>query len=161
MRRIGVTGHRAFDDVARVAGEVDAVLVGLRDGGDVEIWSSLAEGADRLVAERAMQHGAALTAVLPLPADDHRTDFAGPSSVAEFERLLGAAADVRVVRPSEGTREAAYEAAGLAMLAGIDVLVAVWDGAPSRGRGGTAEIVAEARRRGIEVVVVPVTRANV
>jgi hypothetical protein len=32
------------------------------------------------------------------------------------------------------------------------VLIALWDGQPSRGKGGTAEIVAYARQRGIPVV---------
>jgi hypothetical protein len=40
------------------------------------------------------------------------------------------------------------------------VLLALWDGEPSRGRGGTAQMVDEARRLGREVVVIPVNRSS-
>jgi hypothetical protein len=59
---------------------------------------------------------------------------------------------------ASGERVAAYERAGMAMLDAVDMLIAVWDGKPSRGRGGTSEIVAAARSRGLDVIVVPVTR---
>lgn len=164
MVRIGVTGHRVFDDVDDVERRVDRVLdevCGRHGGSDIEVWSSLAEGADRLVAELLVRRGAELVVVLPVPAGDYRTDFADPLSVAEFDRLVASAQEVHLARPADATREAAYEAAGHVLLDHVAVLVALWDGAASRGRGGTAEVVAEARRRGIEVVVVPVTRANV
>ena len=105
---------------------------------------------------------ARLTVVLPLPAEDYRSDFAEPASAAEFDRLLARASDTRVTGPDEsGTRESAYARAGRAVVAALDVLVAVWDGAPARGPGGTAEIVAAARAAGREVVVIPVTRPAV
>lgn len=174
--RVGVTGHRTFDDVDRVTGEIDRLLrtllerVDRTDGDgsevrsgetpDVEVWSSLAEGADRLVVRRldAMTPGR-LVAVLPLDADDYRTDFADAASVAEFDALLAAAVEVHVTGPdATGERTSAYDRAGRAVADAVDVLVAVWDGRPARGHGGTAEIVGHARRSGREVVVVPVTR---
>ena len=161
---MGVTGHRAFDDDEQVARRVDEAIASiLRDHPEpaTEVWSALAEGADRLVAERLLERGAKLVALLPLDPDEYRRDFTDPASAAAFDRLLADAGEVRVARPAGPSRDAAYEAAGLEMLDAVDLLVAVWDGAPSRGRGGTAEIVAEAHRRGREVVVVPVTRDNV
>jgi hypothetical protein len=53
-----------------------------------------------------------------------------------------------VLSPAE-TREAAYEAVGRFILDRCDVLLAVWDGKAARGRGGTGEIVALARARGL------------
>lgn len=164
-----MTGHRSFDDPERVCARVDAALdrLGLDRGGmastvrDVTVWSSLAEGADRLVAERTIARGASLVVVLPLEPADYRLDFSTAQSQAEFDRLLALADSVHVAEPGEAGREAAYEAAGLAVLDAVQVLVALWDGEPGRGRGGTTEIVSEARRRGIDVVVVPVTRDNV
>lgn len=158
--RIGVTGHRDIADDAMEA-RVDAVLDELVADADViEVWSSLAEGADRLVARRVLARpGARLVVVLPLDADDYRADFAEPASRAQFDEMLRRAERVDVAGSDEsGTRTSAYERAGHAVLGGCDVLVALWDGEPSRGRGGTAEIVAEARRRGRRVVVVPVER---
>jgi len=159
--RIGVTGHRTFDDPDGVAAQVDAAIGAIVErSGDVglEVWSSLAEGADRLVARLLIDRGAEIVAVLPLEPDDYRADFATPESQAEFDRLLARAREVRLAGVGAASREAAYEAAGLAVVGAVDVLLALWDGAESRGRGGTAEIVAAARRRGREVVVVPVTR---
>jgi hypothetical protein len=36
----------------------------------------------------------------------------------------------------------------------VDALVAVWDGRPARDYGGTADVVAAARERGLPVTVV-------
>ena len=162
--RVGATGHRAFDDVDRVSAELAAVLDRVcadRDPAGLEVWSPLAEGADRLVASGLIERGATLIAVLPLPPDEYRLDFETAESQAEFDHLLGLAQTIRVVEPVESSRDAAYETAGLAVLDAVDVLVAIWDGEQARGRGGTADIVDEARRRGREVIVVPVTRDNV
>jgi len=43
------------------------------------------------------------------------------------------------------TRNEAYEKAGFYIAEHSDVMIAVWDGQASQGRGGTAEIVAKAR----------------
>jgi hypothetical protein len=67
---------------------------------------------------------------------------------------------VEVVDP-QPTREAAYEQAGRRVVEASDVLLALWDGAPSRGQGGTAEIVEHARERGVRVEVVRVRRPEV
>jgi hypothetical protein len=40
------------------------------------------------------------------------------------------------------------------MLARANRLFAVWDGQPARGYGGTADVVAEACRRGVPVTVI-------
>ena len=53
----------------------------------------------------------------------------------------------------------------MATVDGSDVLIAVWDGEPARGRGGTAEVVAYARSLGKPVVLIDsntleVTREN-
>ena len=44
--------------------------------------------------------------------------------------------------------------ASRAMLARADHLFAVWDGKPARGYGGTADVVAEARQRGVPVTAI-------
>ncbi|NUP64306.1 MAG: hypothetical protein HOW71_19265 [Nonomuraea sp.] len=40
------------------------------------------------------------------------------------------------------------------MLDDAEVLFAIWDGQPARGYGGTADVVAEARRREVPVRVI-------
>ena len=48
----------------------------------------------------------------------------------------------------------AYLAASEHVLATVDRMVAVWDGQPSDGRGGTGDIVATARERGLPITVI-------
>lgn len=171
--RVGVTGHRALADPAGLADAVDAELdrlVAARaeatarpgDGAPiVELRTSLAEGADRLVAVRVLARGGRIVVLLPLVADDYRHDFATEASQRAFDRLSAMADEVRVVDVAAGsTRDAAYEAVGHAVVADSDVLLALWDGQPSQGRGGTAEIIEHARRSGVEVVVIPTERAT-
>lgn len=164
MIRVGVTGHRFVDDEAGVRGRAIEVLESVRaerSAHAVEIWSALAEGADRIVADLVPAHAERLVAVLPLEAADYRDDFADPASLAHFDRLLAAAHRVEVAGPDEsGTRESAYERAGLGIVEGCDVLLALWDGEPTRGQGGTADVVDVARRRGREVIVVPTRRTT-
>jgi len=56
------------------------------------VFTSLAEGADRLVAKVARsEFSAQMLAVLPMPADDYAGDFATAESRAEFFEMLNAA----------------------------------------------------------------------
>lgn len=162
--RIGVTGHRTLADVDQVRTRVVTAVSDARDvaGADiVEIWSSLAEGADRIVADLVPARADRLIVVLPLDPDDYRSDFTSDASCIEFDRLLALATEIRVARPDDsGTRESAYERAGLEVLANCDLLLALWDGDGARGRGGTAEIVERARRDGVAVTVIDAERPN-
>src|SRR3954447_5102608 len=159
--RIGVTGHRQFDDIPTATAMIDAVLDRLLPAGRRgTIVSNLAEGADRLVAELVLRRrGTALEVILPLPRDDYARDFSSAESVDEFARLLDNAAAVETVEQrSADSRDAAYERAGMTMVDSVDVLIAVWDGAPSRARGGTADIIQYALDRDVVVEVVLVER---
>lgn len=146
--RVGVSGHRLLpnESEAELVAIVDAVLAELGDPGTVV--SSVAEGADRLVAWRALRRpGWELLVVLPMAPDDYAADFGTAVSRDEFMRLLDAASEIDQV-PDQPDRATAYLAAGLRVLERSDVLIALWDGEPARGRGGTADIVARARAGG-------------
>ncbi|MEJ7833347.1 MAG: hypothetical protein WKF79_10550 [Nocardioides sp.] len=164
--RVGVSGHRALADPAAVAHDVDLVIDRLlpdHDGGVIVSVSSLAEGADRIVAARVLARaGGRLEVILPLAVDDYIMDFADDSSRREFHDLLASAEHCQVAPadPADSSREAAYARAGTAVLDACDVLLALWDGGPARGRGGTAEVVAVARKRGRPVEIVSVRRSG-
>ena len=157
---IGVTGHRWLEEppgLRQRVGEVVRRIAGPPDGAgrQLQVVSPLAEGTDRLVAQEAMTLGAELKCPLPFSADENERDFSSPESIVVFRGLLAVAGEVTVVGDAGSTREernGAYVAAGRAMLALSDVLIAVWDGLPSRGEGGTAQIVAEAQDNEIPVV---------
>ena len=156
--RIGVTGHRRLADPAALVPGVRAAVEGVVErflGPAAEpallVISALAEGADRLVAAEVLARpGATMQAVLPLPPGDYLDDFTSDASKAEFTEMLGQATSVWVARPG-ASRDEAYERAGRHVVDRADVLVALWDGEPSRGRGGTATVVSYARAQGVPV----------
>jgi hypothetical protein len=158
--RIGVTGHRVLpDDDALSAQVVRAIsrvreLVASSDGLPVRlrIISPIAEGADRLVAHAGLTDDTSeLEVPLPLPREQYAEDFETEESKNEFNSLLERADSVTVM-PIATTREEAYERAGRYVVDRCDVLIALWDSEPSRGRGGTAEIVAYAQGAGVPII---------
>lgn len=150
---LGVTGHRGLPDPEAVSRSVRAWLAN-GGGGVTTLLSPLAEGADRLVAREFLNlPDGVLHAVLPLPAEEYLKDFATPASQAEFSRLLAAAAEITVLPPL-ATRAAAYTAAGCYVVDHCDILLAIWDGQPARGSGGTGEVVAYAQKCGRHMVMI-------
>jgi hypothetical protein len=127
----------------------------------------LAEGADRVVARAVLSYdGARLDAVLPLAVDDYLQDFETEASREDFAHLLAHSrrpARLRTIRidgearnaeEAKTLRKAAYERGGHYVVNHCDVLIALWDGKESRGRGGTAEIVDYAVSQGRPVILV-------
>jgi hypothetical protein len=116
------------------------------------IVSALAEGADRIIAEAGLAAGFTLEAVLPFARAEYRKDFGTPESCSRFDELIAQSESVFELDGNARERPRAYEAAGLVMLANVDVLIAVWDGEDAAGIGGTAQIVARAVADGIPIV---------
>jgi hypothetical protein len=77
-----------------------------------------------------------------LPAEHHPT----------YDRLLMAASAVHRLDYEESDSDA-HMVASLRMIDMISKLLAVWDGRPARGYGGTADVVAAARQKGRSVVI--------
>lgn len=153
---IGVTGHRAFPDADRVTETVDRVLDTIDMTGPATVVSSLAEGADRLVARRALARpGWTLAVVLPLEPLDYLADFADERSRTEFTALLERADDVEQIPPAQSRTEG-YRRAGHRVVDRSDALIALWDGEPAAGEGGTGEIVDHARLLDRPLAWVPV-----
>ncbi|MGW4380020.1 hypothetical protein [Kitasatospora sp. NPDC004531] len=153
MPVIAVTGHLdlAPATARAVRAALDALLAPY-PAGELTGVSCLAPGADTLFADAVLARGARLVAVLPSPS--YPPD--GPASAverADFDRLRAAAHRVLVL-PATVLDDAAYVAANNELLALADELVAVWDGGPGNGPGGTADMVATARAAGVPVRVV-------
>jgi hypothetical protein len=157
--RVGVTGHRVLTDIGRIVSGVRRAIETIQRAyadPPLTVVSSLAEGADRIVVEEVLRTpGACLVVALPFSLHQYTRDF-GPSespSRAQFDNLLGLAGEIHVVAPV-ASRAEGYALAGEYVLEHCDVLLAVWDGRPSQGRGGTAEIVQRARTLGKPLVIV-------
>ena len=162
---VGFSGHRQIIDPDGLAKATTAALEILRSLAHGE-WlglASVAEGGDQLFIARAQALGMAWHAVLPLPKAEFARDF--PREEWErVEKILNGAEHVRVITEN-GSREDAYLDCGMATVDGSDVLLAVWDGEPARGRGGTGDVVAYARSLGKPLILIDantlkVTREN-
>jgi len=144
---LGVTGHRDISEADHnVRAAVREVLIRLgATEQPVTLVSCLAEGADRLVAQVTVEElGARLVAPLPLEPEEYEKDFGAEESKEEFRRLLRLADRCFVVRGGEWASEArsrGYACAGAWVVANCGVLLALWDGEPARGAGGTGELV--------------------
>ncbi|MDG9723872.1 MULTISPECIES: hypothetical protein [unclassified Streptomyces] len=148
--RVGITGHRGLGaEVERRVREMLDEAVSAYDAADLVGVSCLADGPDAWFAEAVVKHGGRLEVVIP--ATGYR-DALPEWHHATYDALLGQAADVHETGMDESTSEA--HMVGSEVLVGLsDDLLAVWDGKPARGFGGTADVVSYARRSGIPVRV--------
>ena len=146
--QLAITGHRGLS--AELEAEVDQMIraVVAQNGSLVGV-SCLADGADAVFAQAVLDAGGSLVAVLPAA----RYREALPEDYRPvYDQLLARAGKV-VQLPYVTPDSHAYMEAGKRMIDESDSLLAVWDGQPGRGPGGTADVVAYARSRGVPVTV--------
>ncbi len=155
MTRIGITGHQRLEDpeawpwVARVLRDELAKIAP-----PLVAVTSLAVGADQLLARMVLERGGTIYAVLPF-ADIERSF--SPEDVSVY-RELARQATVEVLA-TPGTDEDAYLAAGKRVVELSDLVLAVWNGKPAKGKGGTADVVAYAISRGVSLIHInPISR---
>ena len=150
---VGVTGHRDLREQDReilkkaVRGELEA-LQSRCPRSSLVVMTSLAEGADQLCAEVALDMGLDLITILPMPLTEYAKDF-GTEPMGDLVRLADASSKVIVTPYIEeyderyGTeRDWLYRQAGLYVAKHSHVLLALWDGSKGDECGcGTASIV--------------------
>jgi len=154
---IAVTGHRDL-----VAAEVPAIRDRVREffralsegypDRRLQVMSSLAEGADQLVAEIALEMGIELMVPLPMPKDLYLDDFRTAEKRAHFEYLCTQAIEIyelplakgntaeAIARPGHA-RNREYAQVGVFLSAHCHILLALWDGKPGTELGGTGQVV--------------------
>nr|WP_165845432.1 hypothetical protein [Streptacidiphilus pinicola] len=151
MVTLAVTGHRDLTDQTAelVRAELRKLIAARAVEGPLVGLSCLAAGADTIFAEELVEAGGELVVVFP--ARGYRHERVHTERAPTFERLVRAAVEVHELQFSEVSQEA-YQAANEVLLARADVVVAVWDGRPPAGPGGTGELVQRSRDAGVEVV---------
>lgn len=176
--RVGVTGHRPnklnLEQQRRVRGSTESILKCLSQAArhvrkthsdvlaesdtDLRLVTSLAEGADTIIAKAAREAGYRLDVILPFPkqafASDQCFSAEARSTFHDFladpslHSLLELDGD-----PDDGySASLGYLAAGRRVVAHSDILLAVWNGEREDGIGGTAQIVREALDHGVPVI---------
>lgn len=131
--------------------------------GQVELYSSIAEGADTLCVEVARKLGMPTHLLLPLEEENFMRDFTTQTAwersreQIEMVRIHSGKGSLNMV-PGACRRPDCYYNQGMYMLEACDILITVWDGQPAKGTGGTSEVVQKAKVMGIPVVRIdPVT----
>lgn len=148
--RVGFTGHqRLTPESEKLVGA--AVREALIVQPEFEGICSLAEGSDQIFAETALGLGGQLIAIIP--CDGYEEAFTSSDEVTSFRRLLARAKRTVKLDYREPSEEA-FWAAGRRMVQESESVLAVWDGLPSGGLGGTADVVGYAREQGKHVVVI-------
>ena len=153
---IGLTGHRDIhtDAVADARAALRKELEDLRErfaALPVELVTGLAEGADTLATEVALQIGFPVRAVLPMPRVLYEADFEGEAH-SDFIRLLNdARVTVQELPLPTGTVEGDYEDGASRdplyarlmdyLVRRSNVLIALWDGEVTGLTGGSSDVV--------------------
>jgi len=154
---IAVTGHRDLvaDELPKISSEVRKFLTQLQEKyphNRLKVMSPLAEGADMLVAEIALDLGLDLIVPLPKPKSHYIEEFQKPESLLRFQDCCERAESVfelsielpatpAGIAPKAWERDFPYAQLGIFLSAHCHILLAIWDGQPSSFLGGTAQVV--------------------
>ncbi|MER5917314.1 hypothetical protein ABT124_45055 [Streptomyces sp. NPDC001982] len=149
--RLGITGHRGLppEVEAQVRADLAKVVEACYAENLVAI-SCIADGPDSWFADAVLAHGGRLEVVIPAAEyRDSLPDWHHPV----YDDLIARAVDVHHTGMQESTSHA--HQAGSEIVVGLaDELIAVWDGQPGRGYGGTADVVTYAQRVGVPVRII-------
>jgi hypothetical protein len=150
---VGMTGHQGLPTPT-----AELVTAALRDTlrrytPHLVGVTMLGPGADQLFARVVLELGGALYVVQPTTGRQYRDSFEDQAAQRGYDELRARASYFEALEYGESSEQAHMDA-GRVVVDRSTVLVAVWDGQPSRGLGGTADVVAYARQRGVPVTVI-------
>lgn len=141
---VGITGHRYFDS-EETGYWVQAQLADLVTMPELSLGvTNLAIGSDQWFAQSLLMQGLPFRAILP--CRQYAATFLD-SEFPVYQDLLDQASELEVL-DFEAPDNDAFLAGGQRIAEVCELLIAVWDGAPAKGKGGTAEVVAYARELG-------------
>ena len=162
---VGVTGHRDLlpDQVPVIRAAIRSLfeqLTAAHPGVRIQLLCSMADGADLLAAQVALDLGLGVLALLTFPEDICRADLLSEEARESFdfvmtraERLeLPLAAGVTRESLADGSRarDRQYQHAALLLARYCSLLLAIWDGKPTTHVAGSARVV-DFRRRGLRL----------
>jgi len=112
-------------------------------------YTCLAAGADQLFA--GVLQGLGIPFVVVVPSKNYESTFQDPGVLTQYRSLLSSAYRVMSLEFYEPSESAFWEA-GRKVVDSSDVVVAVWNGKPAKGLGGTGDVVKYAQCHGKPVV---------
>lgn len=151
---IGVTGHRNLhpNEIPMLKEKVKDIFDFLKTNypkTPLLLISPLAEGADRLVAEVAIEMDIPFIAPFPLPEKEYRRDFKPKTCEEEFDYLLAKATDSfelpvlnsGIEHKNSEARHIQYALVGAYVARHAHILIALWDGKEQDTIGGTYQVL--------------------
>lgn len=134
---LGITGHQKLENFDKnwIKDEIKSFLS--ENSVDKGI-TCLAIGADQLFCEELINNKIEYDTILP--CENYISTFKKKQDILNFISLLNLAKNTLTLDFKEPSEEAFY-AAGLKMLEYSTTVIAIWDGKPSKGLGGTGDIV--------------------
>lgn len=150
MTIVGVTGHQdvPVGALSRLRRQLVEALASVNQLVGV---SCLAVGADQIFAEAVVNAGGRLRVIVPCV--DYETTFSTNDDLERFHDLLALAENTEVLEYPAPTQDA-FLAAGKRVADVSEMMIAIWDGEPARGKGGTGDVVRYAREHGTPVNVI-------
>ena len=151
---IGVTGHRNLhpDEIPKIRAKIKEIfdfLKGKYPNTPLLLISPLAEGADRLVAQVAVEENIRFIVPFPLPKEEYCRDFKTKECQKEFDDLLSKASTVFELpietqgfeEKNSPARHQQYAIVGAYVARHAHILIALWDGIELETVGGTSQVL--------------------
>lgn len=138
--KIGVSGHQERDgiDWEWVRISVRNILIEKKAS---TVFSSLAAGSDQIFASQALELDIPLAAVIPFA--DYERCFSG-ENLQNYRQILSRASSRTIISNDADDDETLFFEAGKKICHLSELMVFIWDGKPSVGKGGTGDIVSVA-----------------
>lgn len=160
---IGVTGHRNLGDQATAEFVTQAfhdILAQAKwdHAAGVIALSGLAEGSDILFAEAALALDIPLEAIIAY--EGFENDFPSGLARQRYQHLLEQCQVVHRFSFHERSDDA-YLAVGEWLVDNSDLVLAVWNGQPAAGKGGTGDVVVYAQRVGRPIIHIHITEYTI
>lgn len=145
--KVGITGHQnltpAESDWLKVELEIEIKLMKVE-----EAYSCLAIGADQLFARVILANNIPLIAVIPCKKYEQTFD---KNNIKLYKNLVAQTTN-RIQLAFDSPSEEAFYEAGKTVVNNSDVVFAFWNSLPSKGLGGTADIVSFANSLNKKIV---------
>lgn len=139
--KVGMTGHQQLGSDEIVTWLIDCLESSISEYHIDAGITSLAIGADQLYAEVLKKHHIPYSVVIP--STGYEKTFSDTYILRRYQVLLNAAFD-NISLPFNEPSETAFYEAGKKIVSLSDMMIAIWNGLPAKGLGGTGDIVAYA-----------------
>lgn len=156
--KAGITGHQNLGNPKTAAWVAEQLKHALAKYQIQYGFTSLAIGADQLFAETLREQNLPYTAIIP--CHEYEKTFQTNTHLENYRVLRQQATEV-VTLDFGPPSETAFMAAGQRVIDLADILIAVWNGQPAKGLGGTADAVKYALDRQKPVVHINSTTQQV